>query len=117
MTQAPAKPLGVLDPYFMYGFNNRMDPNGPDQFKRTDVLKPVDTITFTEGAGDAFPSTSGLYTPARHSLRANLAFVDGHVSGVRTNDYRRTAAEDASSNVEWSLARKVYWYPYGGAPN
>src|SRR5207244_9224378 len=63
----------------------------------------VETITFTEGARDSFPSPSGLYTPARHSVRANLAFVDGHVSGVKSNDYRRTAAEDTSSNVEWSV--------------
>ena len=117
MTLPPVKPLAFLDPYFMYGFNNRMDPNGVDQFKRTQCVKPVDTVTFTESAGDAFPSTSGLFTPARHSLRANLAFVDGHAALVKTNDYRRTAAEDNSSNVEWSVPRKVYWYPYGAAPN
>lgn len=117
MTAAPAKPLNFLDPYFMYGFNNRMDPNGPDQFKRTVCVKPVDTVTFTEGGGDPFPSTSGRFTPARHSLRANLGFVDGHAGSIKTNDYTRTAAEDNSSNVEWSVPRKVYWYPYGGAPN
>lgn len=117
MKTPPAKPLNFLDPYFMYGFNNRMDPNGPDQFKRTQCVKPVETVTFTEGSGDPFPSTSGLYTPSRHSLRANLAFVDGHATGVKTNDYKRTVAEDNSSNVEWSLQRKIYWYPFGGAPN
>ena len=117
MRQPPAKPLNYLDPYFMYGFNNRMDPNGPDQFKRTDCVKLVDSVTFTEGGGDPFPSTSGRFTPARHSLRANLAFVDGHAAPIKTNDYTRTAAEDNSSNVEWSVPRKVYWYPYGGAPN
>ncbi|MEO5804368.1 MAG: prepilin-type N-terminal cleavage/methylation domain-containing protein [Verrucomicrobiota bacterium] len=117
MTTPPAKPLNFLDPYFMYGFNNRMDPNGPDQFKRTVCVKPVDTVTFTEGSGDPFPSTSGKFTPARHSLRANLAFVDGHAASTKTNDYTRTTAEDNSSNVEWSVPRKVYWYPYGGAPN
>ena len=117
MQQPPAKPLNFLDPYFMYGFNNRMDPNGVDQFKRTVCVKPVDTVTFTEGSGDAFPSTSGRFTPARHSLRANLGFVDGHAASIKTNDYTRTTAEDNSSNVEWSLPRKVYWYPYGGAAN
>ena len=117
MNKAPTTTPTKLNPYFMVGFNNRMDPNGPEQFKRTQCIKPVDTVTFTEGEGNNFPSTSGKYTPARHSLRANLGFVDGHASKIKTNDYTRTTAEDNSSNFEWSVPRKVYWYPYGGAPN
>jgi prepilin-type N-terminal cleavage/methylation domain-containing protein/prepilin-type processing-associated H-X9-DG protein len=103
-------------PYFMYGFNNRMDPNGAAQFKRSDVQQPVDTVVFTENSENQYPSTSGLYTPARHNLRANLGFVDGHAEAVHTNDYRRTSAEDSNSSTEWRLQRKVYWYPYSGAP-
>ncbi len=103
-------------PFFMYGFNNRLDPNGARRFKRADCVRPVETVTFTENSEANFPSTAGLYTPARHSLRANLAFVDGHVQGVHTNDYRRTRDEDEDSRLEWSRERRVYWYPYFGAP-
>ncbi|MBI5385471.1 MAG: prepilin-type N-terminal cleavage/methylation domain-containing protein [Verrucomicrobia bacterium] len=111
----PATPTPA-NPYFMYGFNNRMDPNGPAQFKRTQVMRPSDTVTFTENSENNFPSTSGVYTPARHSRRAELGFVDGHATQVRTNDYRRTTAEDNDSRLEWRVPREVYWYPYSGAP-
>ena len=105
-------PPTVTGAYFTYGFNNRMDPNGPTQYKRTQVLKPVETVTFTENDEGSFPSTSGVFTPARHSMRANLGFVDGHAESIHTNDYRRTSAEDASGAAEWSKPRKVYWYPF-----
>jgi prepilin-type N-terminal cleavage/methylation domain-containing protein/prepilin-type processing-associated H-X9-DG protein len=100
--------------YFMYGFNNRMDPNGPGRFKRNEVIYPSETITFTENDGE-FPSAT-YQSPARHSMRGNLGFVDGHASPVHTNDFRRTAAED-NSNSEFNVGRRVYWFPYKGAPN
>ena len=121
------KPAGlptVSSAFFMYGFNNRLDPDGASQFKRSQATRPVDTITFTENDEGAFPSSSGRYTPARHSKRANLAFVDGHAGPVHTNDYKRTAAEDGTgksgattaSLLEWQRPRVVYWYPFSGAP-
>ena len=103
-------------PYFMYGFNNRMDPNGPAQFRRTEVLRPVDTVAFTENSENNFPSTSGVFTPARHSKRANLGFVDGHATAVHTNDYFRLPSEDSAA-AEWSKSRQVYWFPFPTAPN
>jgi prepilin-type N-terminal cleavage/methylation domain-containing protein/prepilin-type processing-associated H-X9-DG protein len=113
---SPSTKPTVDNAFFMYGFNNRMDPNGPSQFKRSVVRKPVETVTFTENSENSFPSTSGVFTPARHSSRANLGFVDGHAAAVKTNDYFRTTAEDNNSVLEWSRPRKVYWYPYMGAP-
>jgi prepilin-type N-terminal cleavage/methylation domain-containing protein/prepilin-type processing-associated H-X9-DG protein len=110
----PTPPPSLSNPYFMYGFNNRMDPNGSPRFKRTEVIYPADTITFTENDG-RFPSAT-YQTPARHSMRANLGFVDGHASAVHTNDYRRDATEDNSIS-EFSIGRKVYWFPYPGATN
>ena len=110
-----SSPPTLGNPFFMYGFNDRMDPNGAAQFKRTQVTRPVDTITFTENNETNYPSSSGVYTPARHSKRANLAFVDGHAAPVHTNDYKRTTQEDNSSVLEWGRPRKVYWYPYNGA--
>src|SRR5687767_9428699 len=115
-TKRPATRPTVNNAFFMYGFNNRMDPNGPEQFKVTEVQKPVETVTFTENSEDAFPSTSGRFTPARHGLSANLVFADGHASLTKSNDYFRTTAEDNNSATEWSKPRKVYWYPYPGAP-
>ncbi len=114
--KGPAVTPTLGNPFFMYGFNNRMDPNGAAQFKRSVCEKPTDTVTFTENSEGTFPSSSGRFTPARHNLRANLAFADGHAESVSTNDYRRSTAEDNSSLNEWAVPRKVYWYPYRGAP-
>jgi prepilin-type N-terminal cleavage/methylation domain-containing protein/prepilin-type processing-associated H-X9-DG protein len=108
-------PVTIADPFFMYGFNNRLDPNGPARFKRSDVTYPSETVLFSENESNQ-PLAAGIYTIARHDLRANLGFVDGHAETVRTNDYRRTVAEDNNSVNEYLKPRKVYWYPYSGAP-
>jgi prepilin-type N-terminal cleavage/methylation domain-containing protein/prepilin-type processing-associated H-X9-DG protein len=112
--KGPAATPTVAIPFFMYGFNNRMDPNGPARFKRSDCERPSEAVTFTENSEANFPSTS-RFTPARHNLRANLGFADGHAQAIHTNDYKRTSAEDSSSNVEWNRPRVVYWYPFKGA--
>jgi len=112
--KAPYSP-SLSTGYFMYAFNNRMDPNGPERFKRSQVIYPSDTVTFTEN-DDEFPSTSGVYTVARHNLRANLGFVDGHAAPIHTNDFKRATTED-DSNSEFSIGRKVYWFPFKGALN
>jgi prepilin-type N-terminal cleavage/methylation domain-containing protein/prepilin-type processing-associated H-X9-DG protein len=117
--KGPATPPTIASGgFFMYGFNNRMDPPGAARFKRSDCIRPVDTVTFTENSENNFPSAAGRFTPARHNLRANLGFADGHAEAIHTNDYFRTAAEDNSSVNEWNPTkpRKVYWYPYPGAP-
>ena len=106
----------ISSPVFYYGFNNRMDPNGPEQFKRTEVKFLTDTVTFTENEENNFPSTSGVFAPARHSNRANLGFADGHGESVLEIDFRRKSSEDNSAG-EFSKPRKVYWFPYPGAPN
>jgi prepilin-type processing-associated H-X9-DG protein len=111
-TKAPA----MTRPFFMYGFNNRMDPNGPRRFRRSQVQFPCKTVAFTENTASRFPSTAGRFTPARHGQRANLGFVDGHAEGIRSNEYFRTRQEDVSSRAEWARSRIVYWYPYSGAP-
>ena len=113
----PTGRLTVNNPFFMYGFNNRLDPNGEIRFRRSQVLRPVETVSFAENNETGYPSTSGRFTPARHFLRANLSFVDGHAEAIHTNAFRRTALEDSDSGAEWSKPRKVYWYPYPGAPD
>ncbi len=110
-------PLGavtVKNPFFTYGFNNRLDPNGPDRFRRAQVLLPSDTVVFTESGGD-FSYASGVYTVARHDLRANLGFCDGRVATVRSNDFRRAVSED-NAPAEWKTTRTVYWFPFPDAP-
>src|SRR5438477_6197916 len=72
----------MIKPVFYYGFNNWMDPNGPDQFKRTEVKFITETITITENQENEFPSTWGNHTPARHNNRANLGFADSHAESV-----------------------------------
>ncbi|MDR3458410.1 MAG: prepilin-type N-terminal cleavage/methylation domain-containing protein [Verrucomicrobiae bacterium] len=106
----------VTTPFFMYNFNNRMDPNGAAVFKRSQCVRPSDTVTFTEGGEDSYPSSSGVYTPARHNTRANLGLADGHAGTFKHADFIRTTAEDNSSTLEWATPRVVYWYPFSGAP-
>jgi prepilin-type N-terminal cleavage/methylation domain-containing protein/prepilin-type processing-associated H-X9-DG protein len=108
-------------PIFWYGFNNRMDPNGGGQFKRTELLKPIDSVTFTENNEGSFPSAYGApgpppLVPARHSMRANLGFADGHAAPVPVNEYT-LGQSDTTAGAEWSRPRKVYWWPFPTAPN
>jgi prepilin-type N-terminal cleavage/methylation domain-containing protein/prepilin-type processing-associated H-X9-DG protein len=108
----PATPPTVNKAFFMYGFNNRMDPNGPDRWRVSVVRQPTKTVMFTENSENEFPSTSGRFTPARHNDRAVLGFVDGHAELVRSNDFYRTTSEDQRAATEWSKPRSVYWYPH-----
>lgn len=112
----------VSKPFFMYGFNNRMDPNDSKPgknnrtFFRDQVMQPELTVMFTENTEGQLPSVSGRSTPGRHRGSANLVFVDGHVELMTTNKFRRTREEDRDSRKEWSESRDVYWYPCKGAP-
>ena len=113
-TKPPTVAPSMADPFFMYGFNNRMDPNGPDRFKRQQVALPSETVVFTETQGQ-FPHAS-QQTPARHGGRANLGFADGHAEPIKQKDYNWPGYV-SDSDVEWTTSRRVYWYPFKGAPN
>ena len=116
VAEDPKSPPTRSNPFFMYGFNNRMDPNGSGRFRMSQLRKPSQTVIFTENSQARYPSTSGRHTPARHAGKANLAFGDGHAESVGINDYSRTAEEDTDSRKEWSNNHLVYWYPFSGAP-
>jgi prepilin-type N-terminal cleavage/methylation domain-containing protein/prepilin-type processing-associated H-X9-DG protein len=103
-------------PYFMVGFNGRLDPDTVPQFTRAAVVAPTETILMGENTESSRPFILGLTAPARHEGRGVFAFVDGRAAFVRTNDYTRTVAEDTDSDAEWRTARKVYWFPYRGSP-
>jgi prepilin-type processing-associated H-X9-DG protein len=113
-TRPPTAPPSMADPFFMYGFNNRLDPNGPARFRRQQVTLPSETVMFTENHGQ--PPYSSHQTPARHTGRANLGFVDSHAESIAKREYDWPGYV-SDSNVEWSSGRRVYWYPFKGAPN
>jgi prepilin-type N-terminal cleavage/methylation domain-containing protein/prepilin-type processing-associated H-X9-DG protein len=113
---AGRKNASIYSSFFMVGFNGRLDPNTAPRPGRSAVVAPADTIVTGENTEGTTPFALGLTAPARHDLRGVFAFVDGHAGFVRTNDYTRTPAEDSDSAVEWSTPRKVYWFPYSGAP-
>ena len=113
-TRPPTVPPSMIDPFFNYGFNNRLDPNGPDHFKRQQVALPSEVVAFTENQGQ--PPYSSQNSPARHSDRANLGFVDGHAEPIRKRHYDWPGFV-ADSTVEWATTRRVYWYPFNGAQN
>jgi prepilin-type N-terminal cleavage/methylation domain-containing protein len=58
--------------YFSYGFNNRMDPNGAEQYKISQVKRVTDTVVFTEVNGGSFPSTSGVFTRRPGTMNAPI---------------------------------------------
>jgi prepilin-type processing-associated H-X9-DG protein len=113
------------NPYYMYGMNNRMDPNGPGLFKRGQCDLPSSTIMFCENNG-TFSGTNGKYAPARHSGGSNLCFVDGHAQWAAFQDWCRLSnpgclnntAEDDSSRLsgDWKPGQKIHWFPFAGAP-
>jgi prepilin-type N-terminal cleavage/methylation domain-containing protein/prepilin-type processing-associated H-X9-DG protein len=111
-------------PYYTYGMNGRMDPNGTPLFKRSQCDKPVDTVMFCESEG-SISSSNGKYAVARHSGGANLAFVDGHAQFIRFEDFCRldnpgcpsTIKEDNSTlSGDWKTGVKIHWFPYPNAP-
>ena len=108
------------DPYYMYGMNNRMDPNGPGQYKRSVVDKPTDTVMFTENNG-TFCTSNGKYCPARHSGGSNLTFVDGHAQWVKYDDFCRECPanpfleSNSTAGGDWKPGIKIHWFPYKNA--
>jgi prepilin-type N-terminal cleavage/methylation domain-containing protein/prepilin-type processing-associated H-X9-DG protein len=121
-TNYPANPLDT-EPFYMYGMNNRMDPNGVSQFKRSQCIKPSETLMFCENEG-SFSSTNGKYCPARHSGGSNFVFVDGHANWLQLQDYCRVLnpgctntilESDSSASGDWKTGIKYHWFPYKGA--
>ena len=50
-TNPVPNPPTATSPFFMYGFNNRLDPNGATKYKRSQAVRPTDTVMVTENDG------------------------------------------------------------------
>jgi prepilin-type processing-associated H-X9-DG protein len=123
-TNCPANPTDA-NPYYMYGLNNRIDPNGPALYKRSQCTAPAQTLLFCENEG-TFSGTTGKYCPARHSGGSNFAFVDGHAEWIAFQDFCRlgnpgctnTIMDGDSSGLtgDWRRGVKYHWYPFINTP-
>lgn len=131
----PSAPRPRIDPpsfaqaYFMYGENGRICINrstratGVGQTKFGAIRLPTDTVLIAESdgssptAGVAQSNVTGQYAVGRHDGRGQFAMCDGSARAYRTNEFVRTSTESNDSAAEWSITRKVYWYPTPTTPN
>ena len=104
----------------MYAMNGRLCVNRSAtrvQTKLGGVTRPTDTIVVAESdgnsptAGAAQSNVIAKYAWGRHAGRGSLSFCDGHAAIVKTNDYWHPANEATDAASEWSVPRKIYWYP------
>ncbi len=131
----PAAPKPRVDPpsigqaYFMYGENGRLCINrstratGVGQTKFGNIMRPSDTVLMAESdgssptAGVSQSNVTGQYAVGRHDRRGQFAMCDGSARAASTNEFVRTSAESNDARTEWSVVRKVYWYPTSSTPN
>jgi prepilin-type N-terminal cleavage/methylation domain-containing protein/prepilin-type processing-associated H-X9-DG protein len=115
---------------FMYGENGRLCINkgGPvrttPNTKLSTVKKPSDTIFLAEvdpnssdNSNPAQSNVTGQYAVARHDQRGNFSMCDGSARSAKTNDFIRTSTESNGAAQEWSVERRMYWYPSATTPN
>jgi len=126
---APASPPSIAKAYFMYGENGRLCINkstratGVAQTKFLNIQRPSDTVLMAEVDGNsptggaAQSNVTGQYAIARHDKRGEFALCDGSARAARTNDFWRDSTESNSAQSEWSIERKIYWYPTQYTPN
>src|SRR5206468_3238390 len=120
-----AASLNLGNPYFCYAFNTRMDPNGPDQFRRSDMTSAASTIVLGEATEDSFPTTQGRVCPSRHFGGANFVLGDGHAEWIKHDSFCRQGngtcpnnfpEADSSGFGDWGKGVEFHWFPYQGAP-
>jgi len=110
----------IGNPYFMYAFNARMDPNGPTQFQRSQMTSPANTILLCEADG-AGSTVGAALTVARHFGGAHFVLGDGHAEWIKYDDYCRScpsnqcADTDSSALCDWAKGIKYHWFPFKGA--
>jgi prepilin-type N-terminal cleavage/methylation domain-containing protein/prepilin-type processing-associated H-X9-DG protein len=105
--------ISTARPWFMYGMNGRIIPNGSrDKVHEADIVRPDQTILFTDNHERHIPITTGAHFLARHDLKSSVFFFDGHVETVKSNILFRTRQTDGSATHEWATSRTVYWFPH-----
>ena len=125
-----AASLTLSNPFFTYAMNSRMDPNGPNQFKRAELSNPPLTIILGERMDDNVPNVTGGNAIPRHSGGANFVLCDGHAQYIRFDQYCRSASPpatwttcpnafpdtDSTALGDWGRTIPYHWFPYKGAP-
>lgn len=120
----------VTKAFFMYGENGRLCINkgtraaGTSQTRLSQVFKPSDTILVAEpdpnspnNKNVSQSNVTGQYAVGRHDGRGNFCMTDGSARSARTNEFMRTVDESNVAATEWSIDRKMYWYPSPTTPN
>ena len=111
--------------FFMYGENgwlciNKGTRGNGSNTKLSTLPKPSDTIFLGEVDGNsatggaAQSNVTPKYSIGRHEGMGNFAMCDGSARSARTNDFWGLDRESASQ--EWSLGRKMYWWPTPTTP-
>jgi prepilin-type N-terminal cleavage/methylation domain-containing protein/prepilin-type processing-associated H-X9-DG protein len=117
-----ANPPTKSKAFFMYGENGRICVNkstrGGPNITFSSVKKPSDTIMLAETEPNG-SSTSGYFSLAqvtskyaigRHERTGNFAMCDGSSRSARTNEFVDVEGANDPA-VEWSVERKMYWWP------
>lgn len=125
-----ANPPTIARAVFMYGENGRLCINKGgavrtvQNTKLSGVRNPTDTIFMAEvdpnssdNKNTAQSNVTGQYAVGRHDNRGNFSMCDGSARAAKTNDFMRTSAESNDAATEWSVVRKLYWYPSASTPN
>ncbi len=119
-----SSPPGIGKAFFMYGENGRLcinkggDVRTVQNTKLSSVRNPTDTIFMAEvdpnssdNKNAAQSNVTGQYAVGRHDNRGNFSMCDGSARAAKTNDFLRISAESNDAATEWSVVRKLYWYP------
>jgi prepilin-type N-terminal cleavage/methylation domain-containing protein len=118
-------PLTKAKAFFMYGENSRICVNKPAppatrlNTKFSSMPKPTDTILMAETEPNSesvkdyasLGQVTGRYAVGRHEGWGDFAMCDGSARTARTNEFMRTKEEANDPKVEWSMDRKMYWWP------
>jgi prepilin-type N-terminal cleavage/methylation domain-containing protein/prepilin-type processing-associated H-X9-DG protein len=105
--------ISTARPWFMYGMNGRITPDGGrEKVHEADIARPDQTLLFTDNHERHIPFTTGAHFLSRHDLKSSVYFFDGHVETVKSNVLFRTRQVDANAAREWATNRAVYWYPH-----
>jgi len=119
-----AASITLSNPYFMYAFNARMDPNNTPtedkRFKRGQVTDPSTTFLLCESDGTG--NTVGANTSvSRHFGGQNFVMADGHSEWIPYDKYCRSCPANLSSDTDssalgdWAKGTPYHWFPFKGA--